>query len=356
MYKAGVIGLSGIGARESSPSLGYALGKRHAGSHLAGYAEIPNVEVVGICDLNPSLLGETVSKWSASWPNLKGYEDYREMLSAADLDLVSVVTPDNRHAEIVVDAAKAGIKGILCEKPIATSLADADRMIEAVEQAGASMTVEYTRRWNPEYIEARRLIQEGAIGEVKYADFYFTGPRAMLFRNGSHFIDIFNFLIQSEPEWVSAVLPAPFETYGPRYAGDGGRDPMGDPACSATLGFPGGVRAGVHLIRRERTLAEVRIVGEQGAIRFLEDGGGKPVAELQQLDERGRAFVRPFDRTQFEHSTLGAAIRELIGLVEGKVSASSSPPAEARKTLSTLLGILQSHHLGKRIDLPTSDV
>jgi hypothetical protein len=67
---------------------------------------------------------------------LREYTDYRQMLEQERPDLVSVVPPDDHHAAPVIAAAESGVKGIICEKPLAGSLADADRMIEAVERSG----------------------------------------------------------------------------------------------------------------------------------------------------------------------------------------------------------------------------
>ena len=111
------------------------------------------------------------------------------MLKKENLDILSVVTSDNRHTDIVVDAANVGIKGIVCEKPLATTVDDCNRMIAACETNGVPISIDHTRRWWPAYHRARKAIREGAIGGVRRIVAHMGGPRAMLFRNGTHLID-----------------------------------------------------------------------------------------------------------------------------------------------------------------------
>ena len=96
--------------------------------------------------------------------------------------------------------------GIFCEKPIATTLADADRMIEAVEEHKTVMSINHTRRWMPVYREVKALLEAGAIGDLKRITVNFGGPRAILFRNGTHMIDMICYLADAAPAWVFAEL------------------------------------------------------------------------------------------------------------------------------------------------------
>ena len=99
MYRVGVIGCRGIGNR-----------------HAQGAESLKNAEVVAGCDLVPEQRDEFAAQFKATNPGLEMYDDYREMLEKAQLDIVTVATGDNRHADLVVAAAEAGAKGIFCEK------------------------------------------------------------------------------------------------------------------------------------------------------------------------------------------------------------------------------------------------
>ena len=167
VYRAGIVGLTGIAASPAGKAPDGVLGELHGGSHAAAYSQIPGARVVGACDLVPALTEQFRERWGATWPEARTYTDYRQLLSEGNLDILSVVTSDHRHAQIVVDAAEAGVKGIYCEKPIATTLADADRMIAACEANGVVLSVDHTRRWRPIWHQARSLIRSGEVGALR---------------------------------------------------------------------------------------------------------------------------------------------------------------------------------------------
>ena len=73
------------------------------------------------------------------------------------------------------------------------------RSVTAVRAAGATMSVNYTRRWFPSYCEARRIVRSGEIGKLSQIVAISGGPRAMLWRNHTHLIDLMNFLADDEP-------------------------------------------------------------------------------------------------------------------------------------------------------------
>ena len=72
-----------------------------------------NVEVAGYCDIVPDLLEDFENNWQGRWPNAKPYTDYKQMLAEANLDILTVGTSDNRHADMVVDAAFGDLHSIV---------------------------------------------------------------------------------------------------------------------------------------------------------------------------------------------------------------------------------------------------
>jgi len=97
----------------------------------------------------------------------EGATDWREVVKRKDIDLVDVCTPGDSHAEIAIAAARAG-KHVFCEKPLANSLKDAERMLAAVEKAGVSHMICHNYRRIPAVMLARQLITEGALGEIRH--------------------------------------------------------------------------------------------------------------------------------------------------------------------------------------------
>lgn len=363
MYRAGIIGLTGIAASRAAGPPAAALGVMHPGSHAAAYARIPATSVVAVCDVVPERCEEFAARWGDVWPDVETYPDYRQMLSAARLDLLSVVTPDNRHTQMVVDAAEAGVAGIFCEKPIATTLADADRMIEACERHGVVLSIDHTRRWRSLWHQARELVRSGELGPLRRIVATLSGPRAMLFRNGTHLLDMVCFFAESEPESVTAELDDEHTAYGPRYAGDGGRDPATDPGGSAYLKFKNGVRVFVNASKDAFAGWEFTLFCERGRMKVDDVTGA---IEVWQPGVEGLGRSRPVRWLMPESSTtlgkLHGGLEEVIAHVEARRRGEAppaplvSPPQAARMVLEILLGILQSSHAGgARVAFPVRD-
>ena len=104
-------------------------------SHVYCLSLTKNVEIVGVCDIVPELLDGFQDTWGARWPNATPYTSHREMLQKEGVDILTVATGDNKHADIAVDGVDAGIQGLFVEKPLATTLEDADRILDACESA-----------------------------------------------------------------------------------------------------------------------------------------------------------------------------------------------------------------------------
>jgi predicted dehydrogenase len=86
------------------------------------------------------------------------------MLQEERFDLLSVATDVPRHAEIAVEAAKAKVARITCEKPMATSSTDASRMIETARTNGTSPTINHSRRWSNDYRKLKEMIKRESVG------------------------------------------------------------------------------------------------------------------------------------------------------------------------------------------------
>lgn len=344
VWRVCIVGLTGIGAGRPLHEGEAGFGTSMPAAHAAAYAYVPQTRVVGVCDLRQELVDEFLEGWKPVWPDVRGYTDYQAMLAECRPDLLSVVTSDHRHADIVVHAAETGVRGIFCEKPIATSLADADRMIETVERRNVVMSINHTRRWIPIYRQARAEIAKGTIGTLKRITMNFGGPRAILFRNGTHLIDMICFLADSDPAWVFAELDEGYEDYWP-YRGDGGRNPDLEPGCSGFIHFKNGVRAFYNGSKGLAPRFGFELTGTEGWI-FVDENH----AEIGK--DGAVRMLYPETRTYFNAS---AAIRELIEAVTHG-GHTISPPREARKTLEIMLGFLASQKRGNvRIDFPLDE-
>ena len=330
-----------------------------ARTHAAAYAQLKDtIEVVAYCDLLDERLATFKENWSEVWPNAASYKDYREMFNNEEIDVLSVCTPDHAHADIVVDAAEAGVPAILCEKPLATSLEDVDRMLAATEAHRTAISVDHTNRWSPSHRTARRMIDDGAIGQPRIIVSLMSGPRAMLFRNGTHYCDLIHMYAGAPPAWVVGRLQDTFQDYGPAYVGDGGRTPATDPGAEAWFGFQNGVSAHFlgqqGLIGKEMKYGSFEIIGEGGMLQIASDRQ-KPHSIAYLFHRNGRLCRTDIGPDPVSRSAITAAVQELIDVLEGRRQASEliSSVQGARWVVEMLIGVLHSSHAGmKRLEFP----
>ncbi len=149
----------------------------HMGDLLRMAHEHPDAELVGICDEQPARMQEAIRNFDI--PEANVFNDYQACLEATKPDLVILCPSTGGHAEWTEKVAPHGVH-ILMEKPFAASLADADRMIEAMKPTGRQLAINWPLRWYEAHITAHRLIQEGLIGDVTEVHFY-DGNRGPLY-------------------------------------------------------------------------------------------------------------------------------------------------------------------------------
>jgi len=346
-YRAVLVGLTGIGASRPADPEGIPLFGAMPPSHAAAYHQHPHTELVGVCDLRPEALDKFGSDWSDIWPDAGTYTDFGEMLRQQSPDLVSIATSDHAHADLCVLAAESGAKAILCEKPIATTLADADRMIAACEHHGVLLSIEHSRRWDPIFLEARRILRGGELGPLRTIVVEMFSPRAMLFRNGTHLIDLMPFFVEGDARWLVADLEEGFEKYT-EYSGDGGRDPDLEPYASAYLRFEGGVRAFFNSYKTRFPGSQISITCDEGRIEVSDRGGRVIRGDSHWSWSAGEMHVGSY---RYERQL--AAVQELIHVLEHPGTPLVSSGLEARRTLEIILAMLASHTGGNvRVDLP----
>lgn len=338
-YTAAVVGLSEIAsARPVAPS-GMHWFAPMPRSHIAAYQAHPRITLAGVCDLLPSAIERFERTWRDVLPDTRKYQDYREMIMQEKPDILSVVTPDDKHADIVVYAAENGVKGIFCEKPLATSLQDADRMLAACEANGVVLMVNHTRRYVPIFIHVREMLRAETFGKLRHIHAFFNHPRAMLFRNGSHFIDVLCFWVDAKPLWVMAELEEGFDEFD-SYKADGGRDPALDPSASAYIHFENGVRGYLSLTKVNNTRSGFMVVCDDGILEVTDQT--ITVARASSPLSWSSEQIWTYD---FQHACELGAVHEMVHILDhGGVPLSSG--ASARQTVAILMAILRSHARG----------
>ena len=155
--KYGLIGFGGI-AENRIAKEGFACDK-------ARFAELDNAVLVGATDVNPA------RKAAAEALGLKWYNTSEEMIADPELDAIYVATNNATHAKLTIAALKAG-KHVITEKPMATSIEDAKKMVETAKKKKLSLSVDHMMINNIYNIKARKVVASGALGDVNDACFH----------------------------------------------------------------------------------------------------------------------------------------------------------------------------------------
>ena len=155
------------------------------------------------------------------------YTSFDEMLRNPEVTVVAIHTPNAQHADQAVAAARAG-KHVFCDKPMATSVADAERIVRECERAGVKLGINFHNRFMPCFVETRRILESGEIGEVQLVQVEASpgarpGARLATWRVdpvmaglgttysiGVHVYDILRYLLASEITMVSAFFDTPY--------------------------------------------------------------------------------------------------------------------------------------------------
>ena len=331
--RAAIIGLGFIGGADQVS--GDVLGQQVAnlgGTHLEALSNNCRVDLV--CG---SSRDEGRRQRFEERTGLRTYSDWARMLQREDLDIVSVATYAPVHAEITIACAQAGARAVYCEKPIATRLPDAERMVEACETAGALLAVNHNRRFNVGYRRLRDAIVGGALGDLTSASLQWG--RGRLGNVGTHMIDALRMVTGREVEAVSGTLDLSGK---PDCRGEQFRDPGG----WGVIRMEGGLMATLDAADYATVPAAIVINGTKGRAVT----GGRD-AELQYWDGRREAMPEPRDGA----GTMDVCVAEIVAWLDGE-GPFPCPGREAARTLEVILGLHASHaRQAAWTELPLSD-
>lgn len=327
LLRCGIVGLGRQGVR-----------------HLEACGRLADrLEVCALCDTDQG----AVDRAAVQWPEADRHTDWREMLSDTAPDLLCVATNGPSHAEIVTAAAEAGVGRILCEKPIATSVADARRMTATCRANGVRISISHGRRWTRDFRWLRDRLAEGLIGPLCHMSAVCGGG---LFAGvGIHLADLARMLSGAEATVAVGVVDA-----------DGRANPRGaqfrDPGGFGVWIFDNGMRFVLDLREDLGVPDSVHIYGAVGcvSIRQIE---GRCSIRARSEDDRERPLTdygRPLvDCTYGPEkldmvAMLAGALMELLG--EGPLSCTCEDGAAA---LSMIMAAHASAQTGMQpISLP----
>jgi UDP-N-acetyl-2-amino-2-deoxyglucuronate dehydrogenase len=226
--------------------------------HARGWIGVPDepTEIGAIADTHPDARREFGDFFEV--PEEHRYADYREMLDKERPDFVDVCSWHQQHAEMVIAAAARRPKAIICQKPMAVSLGEAEAMMTACERNGVKLVIAFQRPHHATWLKARDLIREGAIGKVQQVQLDDGGN---ILNTNSHNIRLALFLMD-EPrvEWVMGAVERTTDQVE-----------RGLPAEDACLGLAGCANGASILIMGNlvRGLGQgCRVIGSEGIMEL----------------------------------------------------------------------------------------
>lgn len=338
-------------------------------SHAHGHSNIYCREMLGFDDV------ELVACWddtpqrgqeAAASFGMEYRADAEAVISDPQIDAVIVTTETNRHAQFVEQAAEAG-KAILCQKPLATTLADCDRIIAAVERTGVKFSVAFQMRHDPVNRKIKELVDAGAVGKIAVVrrrhcigvllnEAFVTGPSrwhldpvanvGMFFDDAIHAADWLYWTF-GPAKRVSAEIDNVVTAVAP------------DDNGVAIFRFESGAIG--TLFNSSTTVAGVNtteIYGDEGTI--IQDFGdgpstaaprahtGAPLRMIRNGESHWTTFDLPVPASQAER--IAAVPRPFIDYVRG-ISDAHVSAEEGRKSVEMILGAYRSAREGRRIAL-----
>lgn len=328
---------------------------RIAGTHFDAIAKVDGIDVVAVCDVVESRAREAGERLGVTW-----YVDYAKMLREAESDAVVIATPSGLHPAHGIAAARAG-KHVICEKPMATSLAGADELVRACDDAGVQLFVIKQNRLNSTIQLLKRALDKGRFGRIYVANttVWWTRPQeyyeqapwrgtwefdgGAILNQASHYVDLMQWLV------------GPVESVMAKTATLARRIEAEDTGI-AVLKFRSGALGSIQvtMLTYPRNLeGSLTILGEKGSAKI----GGTAVNKIEHWEFADyddddklveRAGSAPPNVYGFGHE---GYYRNVVAALRGE-SRPDTDGRGGRKSLELILAIYESARTGREVALP----
>jgi len=326
--------------------------------HCKTLTALPAAAVVAVCDSNSARAAEMQAQFAIR----KSYTDYRELIADPHVEAVTVATPDFAHANIVLAAIAAG-KHVMSEKPLATTLAEAEVIAAAAARSGVKVMVDFHNRANPAVHAVREAIQAGEIGAPLHASarlsntlwvpmelLSWSARSSALWFLGSHALDALRFVTGAEVTRVQAIRRR-------GHLASLGVDT--DDVHLSLLEFSNGMVASLEnswVLPRDLPLAfdfRAEIVGEKGSLQIDTAQNGT----FRKYAGQGLRTGDMLGVTPAAGGRIGGFVMEAIARFVDSVSAGAPLLADAADGLAVtrvLVAIEEAAKSGRAVSIPTA--
>jgi predicted dehydrogenase len=318
---------------------------------LPGIQQLSSVELTALVSGSTTKLDELGDKYGVS--ERRSYAELDQLLASGAVDAVYIVTPNDLHAPLAIRAAEHGVH-VLCEKPLAPTVAECADVIRACERSGVKLMVGYRLHFEAGNLHAIELVQSGQIGEPRVFNSTFTmqvrednirtEPRpgaGPLFDIGVYCINAARYLLREEPVEVSATIVR--RPDDPRFA-------HVEEAVAATLRFPSGVLASFVVSFGAASRASYEVVGTTGAVQVENAYEYAEAMTVRHLVDGEKPKQRRFGR----RDQIAAEIEHFARCVRRGEDPEPSG-WEGLADVRVIAAIHQAASLGQQVALPAFD-
>jgi len=350
-YRAGIIGTGGIAGMgilgmHDTEAIG---NEKIRASHAGGYDATTDIELVAVADIDEENLTTFGDAWDI--PEGRRYLGHEEMLAEEDLDVVSICTPSLLHHDHVADAVRsyASPDVVWCEKPIASSVTDAEAMIDACEETETELVVNHSFRFTTKLQKLHTLLQEeNLLGDVHSVSTQF---RMELLRNSTHLLDTLVYLLDARAEQVSGYVKGENEAIDSLDA----KREVDDSAGGGFALLDDGTFATIDCtIPRDDSSMILQFIGSEGKLYMNNDDGEWRYWRLEDGEHVEEPLPGIEGAWTWDEDYRGAfanAARHIQSLLEGEES-NASTGREALRSLEIIVGFYISHYTGGQVSVP----
>lgn len=304
-------------------------------THARAFSQHTRAKLVALCDRD----GERARSAAQYWQVAHAYTDPQQLFDEQNIDVAVVATSSAARGNVIEPALAAGVRVLVIEKPLATTLEESRRLVAAMDSAGARSVVNYSRNWDPSMRELKGRIAAGVMGRVqRVVATYGKG----IGNNGSHLIDLTGFLCGARPIRARA-LGSPFD------ASEATWSPTGERAWDAQVELIDGSGASINLTllgtdQRAFTCFELRVIGQKAMFELSMGGRRLNWTELQD-DPNFAGYVVPAPAVALPPRYLEAMqemVDEAVLLAAGDINTVSCDAHTALRTALVVEAIQRS--------------
>ena len=220
------------------------------GAHVDAYNKCPSTTLKGAVEIDR----KTIDLFHTKYPDIPVYPTVKDLVSEHCIDIASICVPTRLHYPMFKEIIGHDVKAIFCEKPLSGVVHESQEMVDLAKEKKIVLAVNYTRRWQNSYILAKKLVEEGKIGNLRAVTAYYPGQ---IFNIGSHLFDTVRMITQIRPRSFNVVSVQP----GP------------DPSISGWMDCDKGIHFSfIATGKREDLVFEIDVIGDEGRLKILNNG------------------------------------------------------------------------------------